>query len=108
MNNPFESIDARLNNLEALTLETLHYLRGASKPADEIAGIELAQEITRLSKARIYALVSAGTIPNSKRGNKLYFNRTDLLAWVSEGKRGQTTADDVAIEVGRPKRKRAQ
>ncbi|MDQ2792848.1 MAG: helix-turn-helix domain-containing protein [Bacteroidota bacterium] len=88
MNNPFESIDARLINLEALSLETLQHLRGASKPADEVGGIELAQEITRLSKARIYALVSAGQLPNSKRGNKLYFNRTDLLAWVGQGKRG--------------------
>jgi hypothetical protein len=88
MNNPFESIYARLINLEALSLETLQHLRGASKPAEEIGGIELAQEITRLSKARIYALVSAGQIPNSKRGNKLYFSRTDLLAWVSQGKRG--------------------
>jgi len=93
MNNPFESINARLNNLEALSLETLQHLRGASKPADEIGGIALAQDITRLSKARIYALVSARKIPHSKRGNKLYFTRADLLAWVNQGQRGgQITA----------------
>lgn len=56
----------------------------------ESGGIELAQEITRLSKPRIYALVSARGIPHSKRGNKLYFNRTDLLAWVEQGRRGES------------------
>lgn len=55
----------------------------------ETGGIELAQEVTRLSKPRIYALVSARGIPHSKRGNKLYFNRTDLLAWVEKGRRGE-------------------
>jgi excisionase family DNA binding protein len=51
--------------------------------------MQLAQEITGLSKARIYALVSGRGIPHSKRGNKLYFNRTDLLAWVAEGNRAE-------------------
>jgi hypothetical protein len=88
MNNPFDSISARLSNLEALTLETLSCLRTPSPPAPEVGGISLAQEVTRLSKARIYALVSARDIPHSKRGNKLYFNRAELLEWVSIGKRG--------------------
>ncbi len=54
---------------------------------DATGGIELAVKITRLSKSRIYALVQQRGIPHSKRGNKLYFNRADLLAWVEEGKR---------------------
>jgi hypothetical protein len=56
--------------------------------APEVGGIGLAQEVTRLSKARIYALVSARDIPHSKRGNRLYFNRGELIEWVSAGKRG--------------------
>lgn len=54
----------------------------------EVGGIELAQQVTRLSKPRIYALVSARQIPHAKRGNKLYFNRAELLEWVAVGKRG--------------------
>ena len=49
----------------------------------------MAQQVTRLSKPRIYALVSARELPHSKRGNKLYFNRAELLAWVNAGKRGE-------------------
>lgn len=59
----------------------------ATAPA-EVGGIELAQQVTRLSKPRIYALVSAREIPHAKRGNKLYFNRAELLEWVAAGKRG--------------------
>lgn len=54
---------------------------------EAVGGIDLAVEITRLSKSRIYALVQQRGIPHSKRGNKLYFNRADLLAWVETGKR---------------------
>ncbi|AMR27699.1 hypothetical protein A0257_11725 [Hymenobacter psoromatis] len=93
MNNPFETINARLSNLEALMLDTLNCLRTtAAAPAPEVGGIELAQQITRLSKPRLYALVSARGIPHSKRGNKLYFNRAELLAWVAAGQRGEATA----------------
>lgn len=94
MVNPFELINARLNHLEALTLEALQYLRSTSQPAAEVGGIELAQEVTRLSKARVYALVSARAIPHAKRGNKLYFNRAELLIWVERGKRGETVNEE--------------
>lgn len=58
-----------------------------TKPTGDVSGIELAMEVTRLSKSRIYALVQQRGIPHSKRGNKLYFNRAELLAWVEGGKR---------------------
>jgi hypothetical protein len=88
MNNPFDNIDARLSKLEALTLEALNCLRmTAACAAPEVGGIELAQEITRLSKPRLYALVSERAIPHSKRGNKLHFNRADLLNWLNAGRR---------------------
>ena len=95
MHNPFETINARLANLEALALEALNISRGQHVPAAEVGGIELAQEITRLSKARarIYALVSERGICHSKRGNKLYFNRAELLDWVATGNRAQRSKD---------------
>ena len=90
MHNPFEIIANRLSNLEALMLESLQMQRyGTNHTATEVGGIELAQEVTRLSKQRIYALVSQRSIPHSKPagGNKLYFNRAELLDWVARGKR---------------------
>jgi hypothetical protein len=88
MHNPFETIDRRLSTLEILLTEVLKHLRDSnSAKGAELGGIELAQEITRLSKARLYALVSARQIPHAKRGNKLYFTRADLQAWIAAGKR---------------------
>jgi hypothetical protein len=88
VDNPFEVIDRRLGNIESLLAEIIMYLRD-STPVNEpaIGGIELAQEVTRLSKARLYALVSARQIPHAKRGNKLYFTRSELQAWVTAGQR---------------------
>ena len=91
MQNPFDTINARLANLEALALENLSISRGYHAPTNEVGGIEVAQEITRLSKARIYALVSEDGIPVAKRGNRLYFNRAELLAWIAESSRKPRT-----------------
>ncbi|WP_425291128.1 helix-turn-helix domain-containing protein [Spirosoma linguale] len=89
MNNPFEPINARLSNLEALTLELLQLLRSAnsSTTSDEVGGIDLACAVTRLSKPRIYTLVSERAIPHAKRGNRLTFRRSELLSWLDKGNR---------------------
>jgi len=68
-------------------LKALSSLPAETAPA--VGGIELATEITRLSKSRIYALVSERAIPHSKRGNKLYFSRADLMDWVQAGCRNE-------------------
>jgi predicted DNA-binding transcriptional regulator AlpA len=91
MHNPFETLSSRLSNLEQLTLqglEILSQLSNGQPHTSQTGGKELAHEITGLSYARIYALVSQRAIPHSKRGNRLFFNRADLLAWVAEGSRG--------------------
>ena len=87
MNNPFATIDTRLNNLELLTLEVLQQLRASQPTVSEVGGIELAQEVLRLSKPRIYALVSERAIPHMKRGNRLTFSRAELVEWVKAGSR---------------------
>jgi excisionase family DNA binding protein len=67
--------------------EITHAMAASAAPPPELGGLDLAQVITRLSKPRLYALVSARQIPHTKRGNKLYFNRAELQAWVEEGRR---------------------
>jgi excisionase family DNA binding protein len=86
MDNPFAVLERRIGRLESLLLE-IKAAQQVSSASPEIGGMELAQEVTRLSKNTIYALVSGRDIPHSKRGNKLYFNRAELLAWVASGNR---------------------
>ena len=71
----------------ALAVETEHSVSLPVVSTPQVGGKELAREITGLSYSRIYSLVAERAIPHSKRGNKLYFNRAELLAWVAEGKR---------------------
>ncbi len=88
MNNPFEVIDQRLNRIEELLIELTKRLPSSTGVvAAEVGGIELAQQLTCLSKARLYALVAARQIPHAKRGNKLYFNRAELQTWIAAGQR---------------------
>jgi predicted DNA-binding transcriptional regulator AlpA len=54
---------------------------------DEVGGIELATQITRLSASRVYTLVNQRAIPHKKKGNRLTFRRSELLAWLDEGNR---------------------
>ena len=63
----------------------------ARQIAPEVGGLEVATDVTGLSDASIYRLVSERAIPHSKKGNRLYFNRADLLEWVAQGRRGVTS-----------------
>jgi excisionase family DNA binding protein len=70
----------------------LKALEGHSPPhsANEpegYGGVSLAMEVTGLKKLSIYGLVHKGQIPHYKRGQRLYFKRTELLDWLADGKR---------------------
>ncbi|HEX7413658.1 MAG TPA: helix-turn-helix domain-containing protein [Bacteroidia bacterium] len=52
----------------------------------EILDVKQAAEFLRLKITTLYEKTSEKTIPHFKKGNKLYFNRDELQAWVQEGK----------------------
>ena len=87
MVNPYEVIDRRLSAIEQVLQELRQQSSNQTAPADEVGGIELARQVTRLSAARIYTLVSERKLPHSKRGNRLTFRRSQLIEWLSEGNR---------------------
>ena len=91
MSNPFEVLSNRLETIEGmLSRLLLHNSTPITTP--DVGGMEVAQQVTRLSKPRIYALVTDRDphkrLPSMKRGNKLYFSRVALLEWVAKGNRG--------------------
>ncbi|WP_375374088.1 helix-turn-helix domain-containing protein [Hymenobacter aerilatus] len=87
MNNPFATLEEWLRRIEANQNELLQRLNAPQPNLPEVGGIELACEVLRLSKPRIYALVSERSIPHMKRGNRLTFSRSELLNWVKAGSR---------------------
>ncbi len=95
MSNPFEEITARLDAL-AVDVRALKSRTMNDKPADEIGGLDLAVEITRLARRTIYKLTHRREIPHRRVGGRLYFRRAELEQWIDAGRR--KTAAEVAVE----------
>ena len=58
-----------------------------SKPdLPDIMDVKQAADFLRLKINTLYEKTSEKTIPHFKKGNKLYFHRSELEAWVKEGK----------------------
>lgn len=56
-------------------------------PVSEIMDIDACCKLTGLKKPSLYAKTSARTIPHSRRGKRLYFIRSEILEWITQGKR---------------------
>lgn len=92
--NPFEEITAKLDAL-AVDVRALKS-RTSEKPADEVGGLELAVKITGLARRTIYKRTHRREIPHRRVGGRLYFKRSELLAWIENGRRPM--ASEVAEE----------
>lgn len=60
-------------------------------PVSEIMDIDACIKLTGLKKPSIYAQTSSRTIPHYRKGKRLYFIRSEILAWITEGKRPMKT-----------------
>lgn len=92
--NPFEEITQRLDAL-AVDVRALKS-RTNDKPTDEIGGLDMAVEITRLARRTIYKLTHRREIPHRRVGGRLYFRRAELEQWIDAGRR--RTVAEVAVE----------
>lgn len=82
MINPFETLDARLANIEKLLLDIKHPER-PPEPSDRI-GIKEVCNITGLSKAAIYKYTHLKQLPHVKFARRLVFSRRQVEAWIEE------------------------
>ena len=89
MNNPFEVINARLSNIEDLLLDIkLGPLPAKSTDQDEqFLNIQQAAELLHLSVPTMYSKVHRNELPYMKRGKRLYFNKSELQAYIKEGRK---------------------
>jgi hypothetical protein len=62
----------------------------ASKETQDDEWMDLEQAAAFLKKAKqtVYGYTAKSLIPNYRRGGKLYFKKSDLEAWLLQGKRG--------------------
>ena len=75
---------------KSLLKETLREImreeKSVSQTVSEILDVKQAANFLRLKVATIYEKTSRKLIPHFKRGNKIFFKRSELEAWVTEGK----------------------
>jgi len=55
--------------------------------AEPLVDIDAAALIVNLKRSTLYALTSRRRIPHYKRGGKLYFRQSELVQWLTAGKR---------------------
>ena len=58
------------------------------------------------SKAKIYKLTSAGTIPCRVYGNKLVFSRKDVLSWADNQTRPKNNNSEISLTLARSARRK--
>lgn len=89
MNNPFELIEARLNNIEALLLDLKHS-PSEQKNTDQLGDLLTVQKAAvflSLAIPTLYSKVSKGELPFMKRGKRLYFSSEELTDYLKEGRK---------------------
>ncbi len=84
--NPFVSIESKLLRLERQLLEMRDILTASSTPApaDDFLSLKEAAEFLNVAPQTIYQNIKR--IPHMKRFGKLAFKRSELLAYLEEGR----------------------
>lgn len=89
MNNPFEVIEARLNNIETLLLDLKHTPKEQREKSevDELLTVQGAAKFLSLSVSTVYGLISKGELPVMKRSKRCYFSKIELINYLRQGKK---------------------
>lgn len=89
VNNPFESIDSRLSNIEKLLLDIYGgtYVKPPDNDSGSLLTVDQAAAMLHLSVATIYGLIHKRQIASLKRGRRVYFKKEDLLQYLEDGRR---------------------
>ena len=98
MNNPFEVIEARLNNIETLLLDLKHTPKeqSAQPEADELLTVQQTAKFLSLSVPTVYGLISKGELPVMKRSKRCYFSKVELINYLKQGRK--KTLAEIASE----------
>jgi len=91
-----QNLSAKLDRIEELLFN--QSITNAEKPEDELFSIQQTADFLNLTKQTIYGKVSKNEIPFMKRGNRLYFSKTDLMTYLKEGHRASISQLDQLAE----------
>ncbi len=90
MNYTFEELPIAVNKLHQ-RLDSIEKLLLSNRQektltSDELLTVQQASELVNLAVATLYSKVSLKEIPYCKKGKRLYFSRSELIEWITQGK----------------------
>jgi|ERR1035438_4894897 excisionase family DNA binding protein len=83
----------KLEDIERLLLSKTN---DSPPEEDQLLTIRQAAEILHLSVPTVYDLVHKAEVPVCKRGNRLYFSKKELTAWIMAGRK--KTVSEISAE----------
>jgi excisionase family DNA binding protein len=89
MNNPFESIESRLSNIETILLDWKYKQNNpiSENETEQLLTVQQVAEMLCLTVPTLYGFTQRNEIPFSKRGKRLYFSKQEIINWIKEGRR---------------------
>ncbi|PIB34981.1 hypothetical protein BFP72_06030 [Reichenbachiella sp. 5M10] len=87
MDNPFQELYERLDRIEGLLVIVKENKVPAPEEDEErLLNVREAARYLGDAVATLYGRTSKNEIPFYKRGKKVYFKKSELLAWIEEGR----------------------
>ena len=105
MSNPFDLIDQRLSNIESLLIDLKFPVTPTPAPDPDkwLSVTELCNYLPEKPKPQtVYSWVNGLLIPNSKKGKRLYFLKSEIDQWLKSGRR--KTFAEMQADAKQPKR----
>jgi len=98
MINPFELLETRLTSIEAILVELKQNPHPITEQPEQLLTIQEAAAFLSLAVPTIYSNVSKGKLPFMKRGNRLYFSRAELMAYIKGGRQKTNVELDAEVD----------
>ena len=88
MENPFEIIVQRLDNIEKILSELSKHLNEpkGNEDSDEIMTVDQLSQYLTIAKQTIYGKCGAREIPHYKTGKRVYFKKSEINEWLIKGR----------------------
>ncbi len=92
MNNPFEHLEQRLDNIEKKITTVVDLLQKKDSPIantvidEKLVKIDRAAEITGYKKGYLYELVYKNAIPYVRKNRSIRFDPVELENWMRSGR----------------------
>lgn len=112
MNYTFEELPIAVNKLhqrlDSIEKLLLNSRQEKTLTSDELLTVQQASELVNLAVPTLYSKVSLKEIPYCKKGKRLYFSRSELIEWITEGKEPTKAETILAVQgrMTRPHQKR--